>query len=92
MDRLASATSRVAWGPRGVPRKTAENALTKHATASAPMSASAGAATAAPSIAAPPLAPVSARKLAREISHSLTKPLRGGRPEIATAPRERKLP
>ena len=65
MDRLASATSRVAWGPRGVPRKTAEKALTKHATASAPMSASAGAAAAAPSIRGAP-ARVRERAEARE--------------------------
>ena len=71
---------------RGLPRNTAPNTLTKQATARAPISARAG----APSAAARGRSVARRRRVSESCrdrsSSSLTKPLRGGSPQIATAP------
>jgi hypothetical protein len=68
---------------RSCPRKTTPSTLVKQASASPPISASPAAATLATrsAVAASPL-----RNRAWKTSHSLTKPLSGGRPTIAAEP------
>jgi hypothetical protein len=73
-----------AWDERGRPRKVTPKALTKQAAASPPVSASMEAAKAAASPEAPP-SRTPPRSSAWNVSHSETKPLSGGRPEIAAA-------
>ena len=70
---------------RGRARNVIANAFTKQAAAKAPVNASMEPASGNRIRVKPPVAPNPARRL-WYVSHSLTNPFNGGRPEMATAP------
>src|ERR1700694_1544093 len=84
-DQRSVSPACAAAGARGRPRKVTPNALTKQAAASAAESAS-NAPTAGTKNFNPHDGSCGLRRIAWKVSHSDTKPLKGGSAEMATQP------